>query len=217
MSVIRVLLADDHELVRSGIRLILHTLDGVQVVADARDGHGAIELVEALRPDIALLDISMPGLNGIETTALIRCRFPQTRVVILSMHAGEEYVSQALRAGASGYLLKDATPMELDLALRSVARGETYLSPRVSGAVVEKYLRCAETATGPLDAITPRQREILRLIAEGQSTKQMAAQLEVSIKTVETHRALLMDRLGIHDIAGLVRFAVRVGMVQGDR
>lgn len=214
---IRVLLADDHELVRSGIRLILHTLDGVQVVAEARDGHGAIELVEALRPDIALLDISMPELNGIEAAARIRTRFPETRVVILSMHAGEEYVSQALKAGASGYLLKDATPMELDLALRAVARGETYLSPRVSGAVVEKYLRSAELATGPLDVLTPRQREILLLIAEGRSTRQMAAQLGVSIRTVETHRALLMDRLGIHDIAGLVRFAVRVGLVPGDR
>ena len=217
MSGIRVLLADDHALVRSGIRMILQTLDGVQVVADAQDGRAAIELVEALRPDIALLDISMPGLNGIETAARIRSRFPQTRVVILSMHAGEEYVSQALRAGASGYLLKDATPMELDLALRAVARGETYLSPRISGVVVEKYLRSAELAAGPLDAITPRQREILRLIAEGHSTKQMAALLDVSIKTVETHRALLMERLGIHDIAGLVRFAVRVGLVQGDR
>jgi len=216
MSVIRVLLADDHELVRSGIRLILHALDGMQVVAEARDGHGAMELVEALRPDIALLDISMPGLNGIETAARIRSRFPETRAVILSMHAGEEYVAQALRAGASGYLLKDATPAELDLALRAVTRGETYLSTRISGVVIEKYLRSAELATGPLDVLAPRQREILRLIAEGHSTKQMAAQLDVSIKTVETHRALLMDRLGIHDIAGLVRFAVRVGLVRED-
>ena len=217
MSGIRVLLADDHALVRSGIRMILQTLDGVQVVADAEDGRSAIELVEALRPDIALLDISMPGLNGIETAARIRSRFPQTRVVILSMHAGEEYVAQALRAGASGYLLKDATPAELDSALRAVVRGETYLSPRISGAVVERSLRSADVATGPLEALTPRQREILRLIAEGHSTKQMAAQLDVSVKTVETHRALLMERLGIHDIAGLVRFAVRVGIVPGDR
>lgn len=217
MSGIRVLLADDHALVRAGIRMILQTLDGVQVVAEAQDGRGVIELVETLRPDVALLDISMPDLNGIETAARIRIRFPQTRVVILSMHAGEEYVSQALRAGASGYLLKDATPAELELALRAVVRGETYLSPRVSGAVVEKYLRSAELATGPLDVLTPRQREILRLIAEGHSTKQMAAQLGVSIKTVETHRTLLMDRLGIHDIAGLARFAVRIGLVQEDR
>ena len=217
MSRIRVLLADDHTLVRSGIRMVLQTFDGVQVVADAQDGRTALALIEKLRPDIALLDISMPDLNGIETAARIRSRFLQTRVVILSMHAGEEYVSQALRAGASGYLIKDATPTEFEFALRAVARGETYLSPRVSGAVVEKYLRSGEPATGPLEALTPRQREILQLIAEGSSTKQIAARLDVSIKTVETHRALLMERLGIHDIAGLVRFAVRVGLVQGDR
>lgn len=217
MSGIRVLLADDHALVRSGIRLVIEKLDGVQVVAEATDGRRALELVEALRPDVALLDISMAELNGIEVTARIKGRFPQTRVVILSMHAGEEYVSQALRSGAAGYLLKDATPAELELALRAVARGETYLSPRVSGTVVERYLQSADPAAGPLERLTPRQREILQMIAEGRTTKQMAAQLGVSIKTVETHRALLMERLGIHDIAGLARFAVRTGIVPGDR
>ena len=217
MSRIRVLLADDHALVRSGIRMVLQTFDGVQVVADAQDGRTALALIEKLRPDVALLDIAMPDLNGIETAARIRSRFLQTRVVILSMHAGEEYVSQALRAGASGYLIKDATPTEFEFALRAVARGETYLSPRVSGAIVEKYLRSGEPAVGPLEALTPRQREILQLIAEGRATKQIAAQLGVSIKTVETHRALLMERLGIHNIAGLVRFAVRTGIVQGDQ
>ena len=217
MSGVRVLLADDHVLVRSGIRMILETLEGVQIVAETADGRDALALVESLRPDVALLDISMPNLNGIETATRIRIRFPQTRVVILSMHAGEDYVAQALRAGASGYLLKDATPAELESALRAVARGETYLSPRISGAVVERSLRSADVATGPLDALTPRQREILQLIAEGRSTKEMAAQLGVSVKTVETHRALLMDRLGIHDVAGLVRLAVRAGIVPGDR
>lgn len=217
MSVIRVLLADDHALVRSGIRLVLQTFDGVQVVAETQDGRTALALIEKLRPDVALLDISMPELNGMDTATRIRSRFPETRVLILSVHAGEEYVTQALRAGASGYLLKDATPTELEFALRSVMRGETYLSPGVSGAIVEKYLRNGEPATGPLDAITPRQREILQLIAEGRSTKEMAARLGVSIKTVETHRALLMERLGIHDIAGLARFAVRTGLVEEDR
>ena len=217
MSGIRVLLADDHALVRSGIRLVLQTLDGVQVVADTQDGRSALDLIDKLQPDVAVLDISMPDMNGIETATLIRSRFPQTRVVILSMHAGEEYVSQALRAGASGYVLKDAAPTELEFALRAVVRGETYLSPRISGAVVERSLRSANVATGPLEALTPRQREILRLIAEGHSTKQMAAELGVSVKTVETHRALLMQRLGIHELAGLVRFAVRVGVVSGDR
>lgn len=217
MSGISVLLADDHALVRSGICLVLRTLEGVQAIAEAEDGQRALELVEALRPDVAMLDISMPKLNGIEAAARIRDRFPHTRVVILSMHAGEAYVAQAFRAGASGYLLKDATPVELELALRAVARGETYISPRVSGAVIEKYLRSSEPAAGPLDLITPRQREILQLIAEGRSTKQIAAQLGVSVKTVDTHRALLMERLGIYDVAGLVRFAVRVGLVQADQ
>ncbi len=217
MSGIRVLLADDHALVRSGIRLVLETFADVQVVAETRDGRTALDLIGKLRPDVALLDISMPDLNGMETAARIRSRFPQTRVVILSVHAGEEYVAQSLRAGASGYLLKDATPAELEFALRAVARGETYLSPRISGVVVGKYLRSSESAATPLDAITPRQREILQLIAEGASTKQIAARLEVSVKTVETHRSLLMERLGIHDIAGLVRFAVRIGMVQEEQ
>lgn len=217
MSVIRVLLADDHDLVRSGIRLILQNFAGVEVVGETRDGYKALELIEALSPDVALLDIAMPELNGIEATTRIKERFPRTRTIILSMHASEEYVAQAFRAGASGYVVKDAATLELEFALRAVARGETYLSPRVSGAVVEKYLRSADLAAGPLDAITPRQREILQLIAEGQSTKQMAARLGVSIKTVETHRATLMERLGIHDIAGLVRFAVRNGLVQDER
>ncbi|OGT83671.1 MAG: DNA-binding response regulator [Gammaproteobacteria bacterium RIFCSPLOWO2_02_FULL_61_13] len=217
MSGIRVLLADDHALVRSGIRLVLQTFAGVQVVAEAENGRTALDLVEKLHPDVALLDISMPELNGMDTAARIRSRYPQTLVVILSVHAGEEYVTQALRAGASGYLLKDATPAEFEFALRAVARGETYLSPRVSGAVVEKYLRSGESAVGPLEALTQRQREILQLIAEGKSTKEIAARLDVSIKTVETHRALLMERLGIRDIAGLVRFAVRTGLVDGDR
>lgn len=217
MRAVRVLLADDHALVRSGIRLILQSLDGVQVVAEAENGQQALQLIEDLRPDVALMDISMPGCNGIDTAAQIMARFPEIRVMILSMHAGEEYVSQALRSGVSGYLLKDSTPMELDLALKAVTRGETYLSPRVSGVVVEKYVR-AEGAAGPspLDLLTPRQREILRFIAEGRSTKQIAAQLGVSIKTVETHRALLMERLGIHELAGLVRFAVRTGLVPAD-
>jgi DNA-binding NarL/FixJ family response regulator len=217
MSTIRVLLADDHGLVRSGIRLLLETLDGVQVVAETEDGQHALELIETLRPDVALIDISMPGLNGIETAAQIKARFSQTRVVILSMHAREEYVSQALRHGASGYLLKDSTPMELNLALRAATRGETYLSPRVSEVMVEKYVRSGGAEQNPLDLLTPRQREILRLIAEGRSTKQIAALLDVSIKTVDTHRALLMERLGIHELAGLVRFAVRSGLVSGER
>lgn len=216
MNRVRILLADDHALVRSGIRLVLESLSGLEVVGEAQGGHEALKLVESLRPDIALLDISMPGLNGIETARHMRKRFPSIRSVILSMHDGEAYVSQALRAGASGYLLKDATPAELELALTAVSRGETYLSTRVSGVVIERFLQSTEKSASPLQHLTERQREILQLIAEGYSTKQIAGQLGVSIKTVETHRSLLMDRLDIHDVAGLVRFALRNGIVQED-
>ncbi len=214
MTGIRVVLADDHALVRSGIRLVLQALPGVKVVAEAEGGREALKLVEALRPDIALLDISMPGLNGIEAAGQIRNRFPATRSVILSVHNEDAYVVQALRAGASGYLHKDATPVELELALAAVTRGETYLSTRVAGTVIERLLQSTKAMPDPLQQLTARQREILQLIAEGYSTKEIALQLDVSIKTVETHRGMLMTRLGIYDVAGLVRFAVRHGLVQ---
>lgn len=216
MKPLRLLLADDHTVVRTGIRMLLQSFAGFEVVAEADSGQQALELVEKTAPDIALLDISMPDLSGIEVAALIQARFAQTRVVILSMHGGVEYVAQALQAGAAGYLLKDATPAELELALGIVARGETYLSPRVSGALVNKYVRPAAGGSDPLNALSQRQREILQLIARGLSTKQIAVDLDVSIKTVETHRAQLMERLGIRDIAGLVRFAIRCGLISAD-
>lgn len=216
MKPLRLLLADDHTVVRSGIRMLLQSFAGVEIVAEADGGQAALELVEKTAPDIALLDISMPDLSGIEVAALIRARFAQTRVVILSMHGSVEYVAQALQAGAAGYLLKDATPDELEMAIKVVARGETYLSPRVSGALVNKYVRPASSGPDRLDALSLRQREILQLIARGLSTKQIAVDLDVSIKTVETHRAQLMERLGIRDIAGLVRFAIRSGLISAD-
>jgi len=215
MSVIRVLLADDHALVRSGIRLVLETIDGVQVIGEARDGYNVIYHTEMLHPDVVMIDISMPDMNGIEATLRIRKGFPQTRVLILSMHSGEDYVLQALRAGASGYLLKDATPSELEAALLAIMKGEIYLCPRVAGVVVENYLRSSKY-TGPLDVLTPRQREILQLIVEGNSTKEISERLGVSIKTVETHRTLLMERIDIYDIPGLVRFALRTGLIKDD-
>ena len=216
-TTIRVVLADDHTLVRSGIRALLDKIEGVQVIAEAGDGRDALKLIEAKRPDVALMDITMPGLNGIETTAEIKRRFPETRVLILSVHSTGDFVSQALRAGASGYLPKDATLMELEFALRTVVRGETFLSPRVSGDLIDRFVRSAGVDKSPLELLTPRQREILQLIAEGHSTKQIALRLNVSIKTVESHRALLMERLGIHDVAGLALFAVRAGLVARDR
>jgi DNA-binding NarL/FixJ family response regulator len=212
MDPIRVLVADDHALVRAGIRALLEALDDVEVVAEAGDGRHALAMARAHRPDVLLSDIAMPHLTGLELAAVVARELAPTRVVILSMHASEEYASRALQAGAAGYLLKDSDPAELEVALRAVARGETYLSPAVSTHVIAEYLRRTggAAAAGPL---TPRQREILRLVAEGETTKGIARHLGISAKTVEAHRAQLMDRLGIRDVAGLVRYAIRTGLV----
>lgn len=216
MSNIRVLVADDHTLVRAGIVGLLDRLDGVEVIAETSDGREALQLAETLRPDIALLDISMPGLNGLEVASRLSSRLPKLRVVMLSMHTSEEYVLRALRAGAAGYLLKGSAVAELEVAVRAVARGETYLSPAVSKLVVDDYVRRTGGSTDPLDALTPRQREILQLVAEGKTSKEIAQRLGVGFRTVETHRAQLMERLDVRDVAGLVRFAVRVGLVAPD-
>jgi DNA-binding NarL/FixJ family response regulator len=220
MSSIRVLLADDHALVRAGIRALLQNLAGIEVVAEADDGREALRLIAELRPDVVLMDIAMPGLNGLDTTARVTKEFPQVRVIMLSMHANEEYVLQALRSGAAGYLLKGARLPELELAVTSVARGETYLSPAASKHVVSGYVQRAsrgghsEADARPAERLTPRQREILQLIAEGATTKEIAQHLQISVKTVEMHRAQLMERIGIHDVAGLVRYALRIGLIQ---
>lgn len=214
MGAIRILLADDHTLVRAGIRSLLESLPDVEIVGECEDGREAVALVEKHSPDVAVLDIGMPGLNGIEAARRISATSSRTRIVMLSMHTEPTYVRQALEAGASGYLLKSAAASELPLAIRSVMRGETYLTPRISQEVVRGYLRPEEgSAPAPLAGLTGRQREILQLVAEGQSTKEIAHRLNVSIKTVETHRQRLMDRLDIHDVPGLVRFAIRAGIV----
>jgi len=209
----RVLVADDHTLVRAGIRALLESIDGVQVIAESGDGHETLDLIARHLPDVALLDIGMPGLNGLEVLKRVRQAAQRTKVIILSMHADPTYVTQALRAGAAGYLLKGASVEELPLAIRAVMRGETYLTPRVSRSVIEAYLRDAGSPADPLAGLTGRQREILQLVAEGHSTKEIAGRLDVSVKTVETHRARLMERLDIHDVAGLVRFAIRAGLI----
>jgi DNA-binding NarL/FixJ family response regulator len=224
MNSTRILLADDHTLVRAGIRSLLEQLSGIEVVAEADDGREALKKIKTHHPDVALIDVAMPEMNGIEAATRIAREFPHTRVIILSMHATEEYVLQALRAGAVGYLLKDASPAELELAVRSASRGETYLTPAVSKHVIEKYVHRAggvsaeagkdEPPVTPFEVLTPRQREVLQLIAEGRSTKEIAQTLNLSVKTVETHRAQLMQRLDIHDVAGLVRYAIRVGVVK---
>ncbi len=213
MKTIRILLADDHTLVRAGIRSLIQALPGIQVVAEAGDGREALSLIETHQPDVALLDIAMPGLNGLEVAAQVADGFPYVRVMILSMHATEEYVLRALRAGAAGYLLKDADTAELELAINAVTRGETYLSPAVSKHVTEYIRRVGEEAHSTLERLTPRQREVLQLVAEGHTTQEIARMMNLSTKTVETHRTQLMERLDIHDIAGLVRYAVREGLV----
>lgn len=212
MPALRVLLADDHALVRAGMRSLLRDIEGVEVVGEAADGVQALALAERERPDVVLLDIAMKGMNGLEAAARLRELHPGIKVIILSMHAGEEYVLQALRAGAAAYLIKDSATAELELALRSVMRGETYLSPAISRQVVEGYVQRVGAGAGE-DPLTPRQREVLKRIAEGRSTKEIAFDLGLSVKTVETHRAQLMERLGIRDIAGLVRYAMRSGLV----
>lgn len=213
---IRVLLADDHTLVRAGISALIRRFEGVEVVAEASEGREALKLTAQHRPDVALLDVGMPGLNGIEITTRLAREYPQVRVLILSMHASEEYVLQALRAGAVGYLVKGADTAELELAIRAVMRGETYLSPAVSKHVVADYIRRVGAEASPLELLTPRQREILQLIAEGHSTREIASLLQISSKTVETHRADLMQRLDIYDLAGLTRYAIRIGLIHSE-
>lgn len=216
MTPLRILLADDHTLVRAGIRALLAQMPDIEVVGEAGDGREALALVKAHRPDVLLMDIAMTGMSGLEAAAQMREECPGVKVIILSMHANEEYVMQAMRVGAAGYLLKDAASVELELALKAAVAGQTYLSPAISRQVIEKYV----TRVGgiaPPDPLTARQREILHLVAAGKSTKEIAFALEISVKTVETHRAQIMERLDIHDVPGLVKYAMRTGLIPPER
>ena len=213
MNQIRVLLADDHKLVRAGIRSLLERLPELEVVAEASDGREAIELVEKLEPQIVLMDLAMPEVNGLEATQHLTRTFPKVRVIILSIYSDEEHVYQALRAGAAGYLMKGAATEELELAIRSVARGETYLSPPVSKPVIMEYIRRTNVGLSSREGLSARQTQVLKLIAEGKTTKQVALELGISVKTVETHRSALMKRIGVRDVASLVRYAVKIGLV----
>ena len=213
MTPIRVVHADDHAVVRAGIRAMLEELGGIEIVGQATNGREALALVEKHQPDVLLMDISMPEMNGLEATTRVVKEFPNVRVIIISMHTAEEYVWQALKAGASGYLLKDVEPSELDLAIKTVLNGTTYLTSSVSKEVVETYMQRLGSEANVADVLTPRQREILQLIAEGKALKEIAQLLNLSVKTVETHRTMLMNRLEIHDTAGLVRYAMRRGMI----
>ena len=214
MKIVRVLLADDHALVRGGIRALLNTIEGVEVVGEAGNGPDALRLVAELTPDIVLMDVTMPGLNGFEVLEESKKQFPNIRVIILTVHDAGEYAIQALRAGAAGFLPKSAASNELQLAIEVVRRGETYVSGEVSRKTLLQLSQGLTGRTGPMASLTPRQREILTLIAEGLSTKDISHRLNISVKTVESHRAQLMERLDIHDVASLVRYAIKMGLIK---
>ena len=215
---VRVILADDHPLVRAGIRAVLEKFSGVQVVGEAGDGREVLNLVKLHRPDVVLMDISMPGLNGLEATSRIARDFAEVRVIILSMHSNEEYYWRALKAGAVGYLLKKAATTELETALHRVVDGETFLCGEISARLRKNIpLQAIGGRKSPLEKLTDRQREILQLIAEGQNTKEIAEILKVSPKTVEYHRMKLMTALDVYDVPGLVRFALRVGLIPEEK
>jgi len=211
----KVLLADDHTLFRAGLRALLCDIDGVQIVAEAGDGAEAVELAASTEPDLAILDIAMPRLNGLAATEKIKAAGPATRIIVLSMHLNEEYIRRALSAGADGYMVKDSAPSELTVALQAVMAGGNYLSPAAASLLIKQALPGMK-GSDPLHMLSPRQVEVLRMVAEGKTTKEIARLLELSPKTVDIHRAQVMQRLDIHDVAGLTRFAVRVGLVGTD-
>jgi DNA-binding NarL/FixJ family response regulator len=215
---IHVILADDHTLVRAGIRALLEKLPGVKVTGEAGDGREVLNQVKAQPPDVVLMDISMPGLNGLEAAERMARDFPDVRIIILSMHNNEEYVLRSIKAGASGYLLKKAATAELETALHRVVDGEIYLSQEISLQLHRQFpLQGIADRKGPFEQLTGRQREILQLIAEGRNTKQIGETLKVSPKTIEYHRMKLMNCLNVHDIPGLVRFALRVGLIPEEK
>lgn len=205
---IKVIIADDHPIFRAGLSKLLQGMPDLQVVAEAASGRQAVELAGTLHPDIVVMDVAMSDLNGLEATARIHAQHPDIRVIVLSMHANEEYVHQALGAGASGYVLKESTPDEMRLAIDAVAKGETFLSAAISKAGIQADGDAGKF--GQTKSLTPRQRQILQLISEGKNVKEIAYQLELSVKTVESHRAELMERLGIRNAAALVRYAARL-------
>lgn len=208
-----ILLADDHALVRAGIRALLESLPGVTVVAETGDGLEAVEIVRRNPPGMILLDVTLPGLNGLEVAARITSLGLPTRVLMVSMHASPEYAARAFAAGASGYLIKDSAFDELATALEEIRAGRRYLCRAIDANFVQQLERRGSGGDSGLEVLTPRQRQILQLVAEGQSTRQIAERLSVSVKTVETHRSQTMQRLGIFDVPGLVRFAIRHGLL----
>ena len=217
MDTIRLLIADDHPIIRAGIRSMIQIIPDVEIVGEACDGVEALELVAQLRPHLLLTDINMPNMNGLLVAERIASEFPEVRVIILSMYSDEEFVTQAVRAKAAGYLLKESSADEFEFAIKSVIRGEFYVSSIISNRMMSKIKgQIVEGQSKMVSPLTLRQREILRMVAEGASTKMIAMTLAISPKTVETHRAHIMERLDIYDIPGLVRYAMRTGLVPSE-
>lgn len=217
MEKIKVLIADDHTILRQGIKALLDNQAGIEVIGEAKDGREALTLIERLLPDVILMDIAMPGLNGLEATRRIKKKFPGIKVLVLTMYTNEEYVFQILQAGANGYLVKETAFQDLISAIKAVHRDEAFMSPSISKKVINRYtqrVREANATTG--DMLTTREREILQLIAEGSSSKKIAEALFISPKTVETHRTHIMDKLNIHNRTDLIKYAIRTGIVDID-
>ena len=227
---IRVLLADDHDILRQGLKMLLSLQQEIQIVGEARTGREAVEIVRNLRPDVIVMDITMPDMDGLEACKLIRSQYPATQVLMLTMHESEEYFLQALRSGAAGYLVKKAAPTEVHMAIHTIAHGGAFLYPGLAKALIRAYVTDSSSPTTDrasldqdrakasnlaqeLRVLTPREVEVLRLVAEGRTNQQIADQLVLSIKTVQAHRANVMEKLGLHDITQLVRFAVRHGLI----
>jgi DNA-binding NarL/FixJ family response regulator len=227
MNPLRVILVDDHNLVRAGFRSLLENIPDVEIVAEAENGYSALELIRTHKPDMVLMDIALPDITGLDVTAQVIQEYPSIKVVLLSMYDNEEYVLRALEIGAAGYLLKDADANEFELAIHAIANGKAYLSPAISSRVIESYQARVSAPKRPIippagsqnlvdSHLTARQREVLRLIAEGFTTKEIAQQLNLSAKTVDAHRTQLMRELNIHEIAGLVRYAIRIGLISAE-
>ena len=219
MNKIKVLLAEDHTIVRKGLHSLLEKEIGIEVVGEAEDGREAVRKAEKLQPDVVVMDIAMPGLNGLEATRQIKKRFPEMKIIILTVHANEEYVLQTLRAGASGYLVKKAAPADLIEAIQAVYKGDSFLSPSISKTVIDEYIRQTETKSERdiiCGKLTTREREVFQLIIEGHKNREIADLLYVSIKTVETHKAHIMDKLNVHSTAELIRYAMDKDLIIKD-
>ncbi len=215
MRKIRIVLADDHKLMRSGLRVLLEQQPDFAVVGEASDGRDAVALVAAQRPDVLVMDIGMPSLNGIEAAAQITQSHPEVSIVMLSMHSDESYVLRALKAGAKGYLLKDSAEADLIRAVHAVADGKSFFSPAVSKVLLDDYVRKLKRSgtEDPYDLLTPREREVLQLVAEGKSNKEVAQLLNLSVYTIETHRSNIMEKLNLHGVPELILYAVRKGII----